>query len=133
LVHGLSGDPTETWTWLASGPGLRNILWPQEFLPSYRGLDNSSIRVLSFGYTAIPQPVPYGTSTDNDINAYSDNLLEDLLPERRDIDNASLSKTILWYSKNDNCSIAKSPYHFRWPRSWGTLDQRCLSINPLFD
>jgi hypothetical protein len=83
LVHGLSGDLYRTWTYFPT------LLWPQMFLPLYPGFDTAGIRVLTFGYDA-----NRGSSINTDINGLSDNLLADLVPERRGLDDASFLFTV---------------------------------------
>ena len=47
LVHGLDGDPVETWTYTTSGAGPKlRVVWPETLLPKIL----PGVRVMSFGY-----------------------------------------------------------------------------------
>ncbi|OAP54535.1 hypothetical protein AYL99_10983 [Fonsecaea erecta] len=77
LVHGLAGDALLAWKSPATG-----TVWPQDELPFYPGLDNSSIRVLSFGYNANPVTLVNNSAGINTIDDNANNLLGDLVDLR---------------------------------------------------
>ena len=78
-VHGLNGDPTESWT----HPNNKSM-WIKDYLP----LDVPNVRVMSFGYNA---NVAFGSTTAT-IMDHARDLLSSLVDEREEED-ASISST----------------------------------------
>jgi hypothetical protein len=78
-VHGLNGDPTESWT----HPDTKSM-WIKDSLP----LDVPNVRVMSFGYNA---NVAFGSTTAT-IMDHARDLLSSLVDEREEED-ASISST----------------------------------------
>jgi hypothetical protein len=74
LVHGLDGDPTESWTWRDKGS---EVFWPRDLLPQER----PRTRVLSFGYNADT----FHNNTDTTIRDSARSLLALLNARRRKI------------------------------------------------
>ena len=78
-VHGLNGDPTESWT----HPNNKSM-WIKDYLP----WDVPNVRVMSFGYNA---NVAFGSTTAT-IMDHARDLLSSLVDEREEED-ASISST----------------------------------------
>ena len=72
FVHGLGASAGYDTTWTDKG-----VVWPQNLLPLYSGLDNSSIRVLSFSYNT--DPMLFLTKIDT----YARRLLTDMYQKRQ--------------------------------------------------
>lgn len=106
-VHGLNGDPTETWT----NPKTK-AFWLKDYLPQ----DVANARVLSFGYNA---NAAFGNTTAN-ISDLAKDLLSSLVT-KRDSDNVShlLSKSQKIARYADYYKIgASEANHFHCPLTW---------------
>ncbi|EEA27038.1 hypothetical protein TMatcc_004683 [Talaromyces marneffei ATCC 18224] len=74
LVHGLNGHPKDTWT---SKTG--DIFWPVDILPEF--LENSSLRILTYGYNANVTAFTDGASKDR-IHHHAETLASELHANR---------------------------------------------------
>jgi len=81
-VHGLNGDPVETWTHAKTKDS-----WLKDYLPS----DIQNARILSFGYNA---DIAFGNTTAS-IKDHAQDLLGSLIDEREKAD-ISPSEALLW-------------------------------------
>lgn len=75
FVHGLNGDPKNTWTSKET-----EVFWPKDLLPEF--LDDQKGRVLVYGYDADVASLGNGVSKDK-LHNHSERLVADLFANRR--------------------------------------------------
>ena len=75
FVHGLNGDPCQTWTSEKS-----SVFWPAELLP--RVVEEEKARILSYGYDANVTSFTDGVSRDK-IHNHAEHLVASLCANRR--------------------------------------------------
>lgn len=71
LVHGLRGDPLDTWT-------KGNICWPKDLLKD----DFSNVRIITWGYDSKVVNIR-GSASQASLFSHAENLLEDISDLRR--------------------------------------------------
>lgn len=76
LVHGLNGDPHDTWTSKAT-----NIFWPAQLLPQF--VEEQRVRVLVYGYDADVTSFRGEGATKDKIHNHAERLIADLFANRR--------------------------------------------------
>ncbi|KAF8848913.1 hypothetical protein BDZ45DRAFT_555751, partial [Acephala macrosclerotiorum] len=76
FVHGLQGDPVETW----SLKPLSTTFWPKDLLAD----DLPNVRLLTFGYSS-DVLATFRAASQNNITQHAQNLVGDVLGERQDI------------------------------------------------
>ena len=76
FVHGLNGDPHNTWT---STPS--NVFWPADLLPQFLG--DVKARVLVYGYDADVTSLAGSGTTKDKIHNHAERLVADLFANRR--------------------------------------------------
>lgn len=81
FVHGLNGDPHDTWT----SKSAKRTFWPQDLLPPI--LDSKHVRILTYGYDADVHKFSDSASRDNVIH-HAENLASVLSANRNVSDNA---------------------------------------------
>jgi len=75
FVHGLNGDPHDTWTSAHNG-----VFWPRDLLPPF--IEEQRCRVLVYGYDADVATYSEGASKDK-IHNHAERLVADLFANRR--------------------------------------------------
>jgi hypothetical protein len=103
LVHGLNGNPKDTWTSKKNG-----IFWPKDLLPQF--IEDLNIRVLTYGYDAdITSFASRGNGVTKDkIHNHAERLVADLFANRR-VSKRTSYHTVLKTLDSKSCS---APYHF---------------------
>jgi hypothetical protein len=76
FVHGLNGDPHNTWT---SSPS--NVFWPADLLPQF--IEEQKARVLVYGYDADVTSLAGSGTTKDKIHNHAERLVADLFANRR--------------------------------------------------
>ena len=76
FVHGLNGDPHNTWT---SSPS--NVFWPADLLPQF--VEDQKARVLVYGYDADVSSLAGSGTTKDRIHNHAERLVADLFANRR--------------------------------------------------
>jgi len=76
FVHGLNGDPHNTWTTIPS-----NVFWPADLLPQF--IDEQKVRVLVYGYDADVTSLAGAGTTKDRIHNHAERLNADLFANRR--------------------------------------------------
>ena len=76
LVHGLNGDPHNTWT-----SQNTNVFWPADLLPQF--IEDQKVRIMVYGYDAdVTSFKKDGVSKDK-IHNHAEGLIADLFANRR--------------------------------------------------
>ena len=78
FVHGLNGDPKDTWTSKENG-----VFWPGQLLPSF--VEDQNVRILVYGYDADVTSFKgtAGGVTKDKIHNHAERLIADLCANRR--------------------------------------------------
>ncbi|MCJ1398700.1 hypothetical protein MMC11_001901 [Xylographa trunciseda] len=76
FVHGLNGDPHNTWT---STP--KNVFWPADLLPQF--VEDQKARLLVYGYDADVASLAGSGVTKDKIHNHAERLVADLFANRR--------------------------------------------------
>ncbi|MCJ1246579.1 hypothetical protein MMC30_003788 [Trapelia coarctata] len=76
FVHGLNGDPHNTWTSSPSG-----VFWPADLLPQF--IEDVKARVLVYGYDADVASLAGSGTTKDKIHNHAERLVADLFANRR--------------------------------------------------
>ena len=126
-MHGLRGHRINTWQ-------DNDVLWPRDLLPQdIKNARIMTVRRALFMVHMIAETSQWGYDSDvariknlasqNNIFGHSENLLGDVLNERRAIPDVSAWQDVAEHESD--VMKARSAHHIRWTQPWRSCHQSC--------